>query len=120
MSKNETAEQSAISAAGNWLALIDNNETNESWNQASSLFKSAVTAKQWKTSLEAAQAPIGKALSRKLKSKHYTEELPGAPDGAYVVIQYETLFEKKKNGTETITPMKDKDGAWRVAGYFVK
>jgi hypothetical protein len=46
--------------------------------------------------------------------------LSGAPDGEYVVIEYETSFEKKRNGIETITPMKDADGEWRVAGYFLK
>ena len=120
MQNNEIAEQAAVAAAENWLALIDNDSTSESWNQSASLFKAAVSQEQWKASLEAAQGPIGKAVSRELKSKQYAEELPGAPDGEYVVIEYETSFEKKRNGTETITPMKDTDGEWRVAGYFVK
>ncbi len=30
------------------------------------------------------------------------------------------LILKKKNGTETITLMKDTDKEWRAAGYFVK
>ncbi len=64
--------------------------------------------------------PIGKPVSRHLKSTRYAEELPGAPDGEYVVIEYETSFEKKRNGVETITSMKDSDERWRVAGYFVK
>jgi len=120
MQNNEIAEQAAITAAENWLALIDNSDTAESWNQAASLFKAAVSSEQWKASLEAAQVPLGKVVSRELKSKRYAEELPGAPDGEYVVIEYETSFQKKRNGTETITPMKDTDGEWRVAGYFVK
>ena len=120
MQDKEIAEQAAVIAAENWLALIDNNDIKESWNQAASLFKSAVSSNQWKSSLKAAQTPLGKALSRKLKSKQYTEELPVAPDGEYVVIEYETSFERKRNGTETITPMKDTDGEWRVAGYFIK
>ncbi len=120
MQNNEIAEQAAVAAAENWLALIDNDKTGESWNQCASLFKAAVSQEQWKASLEAAQVPLGKAISRELKSKQFAEELPGAPDGEYVVIEYETAFEKKRNGTETITPMKDTDGEWRVAGYFVK
>jgi hypothetical protein len=55
-----------------------------------------------------------------LKSKKYATELPGAPDGEYVVIEYESSFEKKRNSTETVVPMKDPDGGWRVSGYFVK
>jgi hypothetical protein len=45
---------------------------------------------------------------------------PGAPDGEYVVIQFETSFEKKKSSIETITPIKEKDGSWRVSGYYIK
>jgi hypothetical protein len=59
-------------------------------------------------------------VARKLKSKQYTRTLPGAPDGEYVVIQYETTFENKQSATETVTPMLDKDGVWRVSGYYIK
>ncbi len=120
MQNNETAEQAAITAAEKWLALIDNDDSSESWNQAASFFKSVVSSEQWKTSFDAAQVPLGKVVSRKLKSQKYAEELPGAPDGEYVIIEYDTSFERKKNGTETITLMKDTDGEWRAAGYFVK
>ena len=59
-------------------------------------------------------------LKRSVKSKQYATSLPGAPDGEYVVIQYETSFEKKKSAIETVTPMLDKDGKWRVSGYYIK
>jgi len=35
------------------------------------------------------------------------------------VIMYDTQFENKKSAVETITPMLDKDGKWRVAGYLI-
>jgi len=37
-----------------------------------------------------------------------------------VVIQYESSFEHKQSAVETITPTLDKDGKWRVSGYFIK
>ena len=46
--------------------------------------------------------------------------MPGAPDGEYVVIQFETSFENKKHAIETVTPMMDKDGTWRVSGYYIR
>jgi hypothetical protein len=55
-----------------------------------------------------------------LAANTYKTSLPGAPDGEYVVIAYETSFDKKQAATETITPMKDADGRWRVSGYFIK
>ena len=49
-----------------------------------------------------------------------TESLPGAPDGHYVVLHYETSFENKKTAIETVTPMLDQDGDWRVSGYYIR
>lgn len=120
MQNTELAESNAVIAAEKWLALIDADKIAESWNEAASLFKAAVTVEKWEAAINTAFTPIGKVLSRKLKSANFAEELPGAPDGEYVVIEFETSFEKKRNGIETITPMKDTDGVWRVAGYFVK
>jgi len=38
----------------------------------------------------------------------------------YVVIEFTASFENKKSAIETVTPMMDKDGKWRVSGYYVK
>ena len=65
----------------------------------------------------AAREPL---VSRALKSETRAAELPGAPDGEYAVLQFESTFEKKKNAIETVTPMRDVDGSWRIAGYFIK
>jgi hypothetical protein len=117
---NEVAEKAAITASGVWLSLVDEENYAESWDQAAALFKAAVTKDQWQTMVKAVRAPLGKVVARKLKSKQYTKTLPGAPDGEYVVIQYETTFEKNQSAIETITPMLDKDGKWRVSGYYIK
>jgi len=84
------------------------------------MFKAHVSREQWQSMLYATRDPLGKMLSRKLKSATYTKTLPGAPDGEYVVIQYESSFEHKQSAVETVTPMLDKDGKWRVSGYFIK
>lgn len=120
MQNNQSSETDALAAAQGWLELIDKGESSESYERAASLFKSAVSLGQWQSSLAAAQAPLGKPLSRSLKSSRYAEELPGAPDGEYYVIEYDTAFERKRSGTETVVPMLDGDGVWRVSGYFVR
>jgi len=38
----------------------------------------------------------GKLVSRKLSSAEYTKELPGAPEGEYVVLQFDCAFEKRR------------------------
>lgn len=117
---NEVAEKAAVAASNAWLSLVDEGNYVESWNQAAGFFKNAVTKEQWQNSMKAFRVPLGKMVARKLKSKQYTKTLPGAPDGEYVVIQYETTFEKKQSAIETVTPMLDKNGKWRVSGYYIK
>ncbi len=114
------ADPAATKAAQSWLALVDAGRYAESWKQAAALFKEKVTAAQWEEAVRSARSPLGKLESRKLASAQFARTLPGAPDGEYVVIRYETAFEKKKAAVETVTPMKDKDGVWRVAGYFIQ
>jgi hypothetical protein len=116
----DEARQKAGEAAEKWLALIDRGEYGKSWESAAGYFKGAVTKKQWEQAAAAVRSPLGKVISRTLASKQYATSLPGATDGEYVVIQFETAFEKKKSSVETITPMKEKDGTWRVSGYFIK
>ena len=113
-------EDAAQAAAASWLKLVDDGKDEASWDQAAKLFRGAVTKEQWKQALAGARGPLGKLVSRKVKSREYTEKVPGGPDGKYVVIQYDTVFEKKASAVETVTPMMDPDGAWRVSGYFIR
>lgn len=113
-------EKSAISAAKKWLALVDGGKYPESWKESAEYFRNAVDSEQWEQSLTAVRKPLGPTVSRKLKSAVYKTSLPGAPDGEYVVIQFNTSFRNKKSAVETITPMRERDGKWRVSGYFIR
>jgi uncharacterized protein DUF4019 len=116
----EQAEKAAEESAGAWLKLIDAGKYGESWTEAASFFKGAVPQDAWKQQLAAVRGPLGRVLSRKLKTKTYTQKAPGAPDGKYVIIQYETRYEHKAESVETLTSMLDHDGRWRTAGYFIR
>ena len=117
---NPQAETAAIDAAKAWLSLVDGEKYAESWDASAQYFKGAVKKEQWLQAMQSGRKPFGKNLSRKLISKSYKTALPGAPDGEYVVIQFNASFENKKVALETITPMLDKDGQWRVSGYYMK
>ncbi len=116
----DIGEKAAVSAAEEWLGLLDSGVYAQAWDQAAELIRNAVTNEDWQKTMRAFRSPLGKILERKLVSKKYTNTLPSVPDGDYVVIQYETRFEKKKAAIETITPMLEKDGRWRVAGYYIQ
>ena len=117
---DERQVEQAVDAAEKWLKLVDDGDYGKSWDEAAGYFKKAVSKDQWQSSLAAVRVPLGKVISRKVKSKRYTKRLPGAPDGEYVVIEFDTSFENKSSAIETVTPMLDKDGLWRVSGYYIK
>ncbi len=114
------AEQAAVEAAEAWLALVDAGRYEESWEQASGYLKSVVGREQFVQSLRATLPPFGEVKSRELQSRQYATSLPGAPDGEYVVLQYWSSFAHKESAVETITPMRDEDGTWRISGYYIK
>lgn len=116
----ETPEKEAVEAAEAWLALVDSGDFAKSWDTAAAYFRGALTKEKWEQTLEGVRPPFGKVLSRKVKHTQYATSLPGAPDGEYVVIQFETSFANKSDAVETVTPMKDEDGKWRVSGYFIR
>jgi hypothetical protein len=58
--------------------------------------------------------------SRSVSSTRFAGSLPGTPSGDYVVVKFNTSFEHEAEATETVTPMKDSDGRWRVSGYYIK
>ena len=115
-----TEEAAAVKAAEAWLALVDQEKYEASWDAAAEGFRNVVSKDSFVKSLKGVRSPLGAVKSRELSSKQFVTKLPGAPDGQYVVIQFKTSFANKESAVETITPMLDKDGSWRVSGYYIK
>jgi hypothetical protein len=115
----ETSDRIA-SAAQSWLSQIDSGNYASSWKDASAYFRGALTEKGWVDALNGARKPLGKLVSRKLAKSQNAQSLPGAPDGNYVVMQFDTSFENKKSAVETVTFMQEKDDEWKAAGYYIK
>ena len=102
-----------------WLGLIDGGKYGESWSESSALFRTQVAAQKWIEMIAAGRGPLGVIKSRKLKSIQFMTAVPGAPDGNYALILFDSSFEHKANSIETLTLMEDA-GKWRAAGYFIK
>jgi len=105
----------AVTAAESWPLKY-----RESWQAAAPLFQRAVSAEVWSTAMARARTPFGKLTSRRFRSATYASSLPGAPDGNYVVVQFDAAFEKNAQAVETVTPVQSDDGTWKVSGYFIK
>ncbi len=114
------SQEQAVRAARQWLELIDKGQYKESWDEAAALFARNVSKQQWQESLEKVRLPLGERKMRKVASVEPHSSLPGAPDGHYMVIRFAASFSHKKEAIETVTPMLESDGKWRVAGYYIQ
>jgi hypothetical protein len=114
------AVEKATKVANAWLKLVDAGKYKLTWEQAPEVFRNHVSPDQWEAKVRDTRKPLGALLSRKFKSATFQNDVPGAPPGEYVIVEYDTSFENKKDAIETVTPMRDKEGAWQVAGYFIR
>lgn len=103
-----------------WLALVDSGQYAQSWKEAGAVFQAGISQEKWADMVKQVRDPLGKLVTRRLKSASYSTTLPGVPDGEYEVIIFETSFEHKQLGYETVITSVQKDGAWRVVGYYIK
>lgn len=116
----DAKEKAAAEVAQQWLKTIDAGNFGESWDGAATIFKEKVTREQWQGAMQQVRVPLGKVNSRKVKVTNYVTALPNVPKGEYVIVQFESSFDGMNHAIETVTPYMDKDGHWRVAGYYIK
>ncbi len=110
----------ATEAALRWLDQVDGGDYAGSWADAAPKFQAVVGRSQWLKTMEGVRKPLGDVVERTLADARFTSHLPGAPDGAYVVLRFATTFENKAKAIETVTPMRTADGTWKVAGYYIR
>lgn len=116
----QNPEDAAKKSAASWLALVDAGQYGQSWDQASQIFKSKVKKDQWVAMVKQAREPLGKLKSRSFEGFRHLKNPPNAPEGDYIVMQYSAAFAKTPSATETLSLIQEKDGEWRVAGYWIK
>lgn len=110
----------AMRAAEAWLETVDSGRYGVSWDAASTIFQDAIPRLRWEATVQGIRESLGPVIARKLRSATYATVLPGAPEGEYVVIQFNTQFDKRPLSVETVTPMLQKDGSWKVSGYVIR
>jgi len=115
----KAAIAAAVEASTRWLALMDAGQAGAAWDASAPLLQKAVGRDAWLDVGKNVRAPLGAAASRKPVAAAYTRGVAGAPPGEYAVIRYQTSFATRA-GFETVVPMRQPDGSWKVATYKVQ
>jgi len=116
----DKARSAATASARTWLRLVDRGQYEQAWDKAAQYLKNAVSRDQFVQAVKAVRGPLGKPGKRTIAARDFHTSLPGMPDGEYLVMQLKSSFANKAASVEIITPMLDKDGQWRVAGYYIR
>lgn len=113
---NQTVARDAEreSSARAWLALVDANDWQGSYDAAGAAFRKPNTVQDWRSASQQARIPLGKVLRRQAISFQSIN----APPNGYVVVQFRTDFENRESAIESVT-MEREDGLLRVVGYYI-
>jgi len=113
------SEQEEVSVTGvKWLSLLDDEKYEESWKQASSMFRDQVTLEVWLAAVNRFRKPMGTLVSRSVSRVDFTKSLRGAPVGDYAIIHFSTSFRNQSGATERLTLVKE-EGKWETAAYAI-
>jgi len=85
-----------------WLELIDSSQYESSWDETGKTFQARVSHQM-----------------RNIRQGNEHETLPGAPDGIYAVLLFDSIFKNKHECVEKIV-IENSDQKWRVVGYFIQ
>ena len=114
------AEAPAETSATGWLVLVDKGRFSEAWEKGATVFRNGLTREAWLESVTPVREALGRLEERSLLSATPATSMPRGPKGEYLVLKFEARFAAGVSMTETVTTVKDPDGSWRVAGYFVR
>ena len=113
-------EAAAVNAAERWLAPVDAGRSADAYAMAATSFKSAVSRGQWRDGLRDIRKPFGRVVTRKAAKLASKSEKPKGDPGEQIVILFDTTFAGNKLATEEITMVRETDGLWRVAAYYIR
>ncbi len=117
-SNREDAE--SYDVAETFLASVDAGDWQQSWRDAGEFFQTQTTAAEWSAAVDPVRSPLGAVEERKLASVQQLTTLPGAPDGEYEVLRFETKYAEVEGlSIETVIMIRN-GSSFNVAGYFIR
>lgn len=112
------AKEKAKGAAQSWLARVDADEFEASWEEASPLLQRRTERADWVQRAEQLRDTIKTVTDRTLTTTRYRDSLRRAPrPGPAVLLNYRSTFEAGRVDELVVTVRADT--TWKVAGYQV-
>jgi hypothetical protein len=112
------AKQQAQRAAASWLALVDNDEFEASWDAAAPLLQKRIERESWVQKARRLRDTVQAPSTRTLEMTQFRASLQRAPGGGpFVLLKYRSTFEGGRFEELLLTVRQD--ATWKVTGYQV-
>ena len=108
------ADAPTVTATRSFLAPIDADDWDASWDAIGQAIRSGNTKAVWTSASNDMRAKYGKPGKRELVSV----DLVPAPPHGYTVVKFRTDYASKAGAIETLSMAREGDG-WRVAGIMI-
>jgi hypothetical protein len=105
--------------ASSYLELLDQGKFQEAWHSTNLLFQALNDQQKWEEKTRAVRNAYGLSNGREIRKASYRSSYRNAPDGDYFIIQYNSVFEHKLKGIETVVLQCTADKACTVIDYVI-
>jgi hypothetical protein len=115
----EKDDDEVVAESRKWLGLIDDGKAGLAWDGADASLRASITRAKWTGGIRDLRKPYGKVKQRTTTQIARTHSLPGAPDGDYAIVQFDTEFTNGRHASELVT-WSLTNTSWRVSGYQIR
>ena len=111
--------KSPQSAAEAFLNLIDQDNYQQSWTDASEWVRNYVDAEQWANHVGNSRKPLGDIDHREMSSIEFHDTLDDMPAGEYALVMFDSFRSGNLSAGELVGLTLESDSTWRVIGYQI-
>lgn len=107
----------ASAEGSHFIALLDQQQYRNAWNDAGSILKELVPMEIWTEGVRFLRGAFGQTSSRKLIKHESMNAISGGLTGNFYRILYRTQFYGEGTKEETLILMNEELDRWRVISY---
>ncbi len=112
------AEVAAVNSALEWLALMDGADYAATYRLMAPAFRAAVPEADWVAKLQGLRGSWGTLSRRETMQATLTDDLPEAPPGTYVLVEFHSRFTEVEPVIREFTVMLQTTDGWQPIGYY--
>ena len=100
-----------------WWMEINTGDYEKAYQKLSKNLKDYSTYISWSNQMKMLMNEIGHIQSRNVKKTYFQSEIEGLEDGFYVTIEYEVIYTKTMEHTESILLKQNDEFIWQITNF---